>query len=233
MKYIGGIAVLEKGDDLPDPASGPENYPLAIGRELTPRLMLEGYRKGIFAWSSYPVTWWSPDPRAIIPLDEFHVSRSLARKIKQKPFRVTIDCGFEEVLRGCAAPRWPGDETWMTEDFIDSFIELHRLGHAHTIECWKDNRVIGGVFGIATNGFFSAESMFYKETDASKIALFYLIESLKESGFSLLDIQVLTDHTRSLGGREISRSDYLSLLKQAIRIQPAPISKRTLIEAAC
>jgi leucyl/phenylalanyl-tRNA--protein transferase len=228
MNYIGGIAILEKGDDFPDPAVGPENYPVAIGQELNPRLIIEAYRRGIFAWSAYPVTWWSPDPRAIIPLDGFHTSRSLARKIKKKPFRVTIDHGFEEVVKGCALPRWYGDETWITEDFFDSFLELHRLGYAHSVECWKDDRVVGGVFGIAVNGFFSAESMFYEETDASKIALYYLVQSLCEAGFSLLDIQVLTDHTLSLGGIEIPRSDYLLLLKRAISIQAAPLYKRII-----
>ncbi len=232
MRYIGGIAVLEKGDDFPDPATGPGTYPLAIGRDLDPRLMIEAYRKGIFAWSSYPVTWWSPDPRAIMPLDHFHVSASLARKIKKQPFRVTLDCSFEEVVKQCAVPRWAGDETWITDDFIDSFSKLHHRGYAHSVECWADSRVVGGVFGIAINGFFSAESMFYKETDASKIALFYLTLSLREAGFSLLDIQVLTDHTRSLGGMEISRADYLSRLKQAVRIKPAPLSKRVLVEVS-
>ncbi|MEW6210937.1 MAG: leucyl/phenylalanyl-tRNA--protein transferase [Acidobacteriota bacterium] len=230
MRYVGFIAVLDKGDDFPDPARGPENLPLAMGRELTPRLMMRAYRKGIFAWSSYPVMWWSPDPRAIMPLDGFHASRSLAAKMKRRPFRVTLDCAFEEVVRGCAVPRWEGDETWITGDFIESFNDLHRRGHAHSVECWADDRLVGGVFGIAINGFFSAESMFHRETDASKIALFHLTQLLRESGFSLMDIQVLTPHTRSLGGREIPRADYLSRLKQALRVQPAPINKRVLKE---
>jgi leucyl/phenylalanyl-tRNA--protein transferase len=231
MKYVEGIAILEAGEDFPDPAYGPKNYPVAIGYDLTPDLMLNGYERGLFAWSSDPATWWSPDPRAIIRHDGFHVSRSLAAKIRKKTFRVTMDHGFEEVIRNCALPRRPGDEIWISEDFISAFTELFNLGRAHSVECWKDGHLAGGVFGVAINGFFSAESMFHKQTDASKIALFHLVELLRESGFSLLDIQVLTDHTRSLGAEEISRARYLARLKQALKADPAPLGKRVIVDS--
>lgn len=227
MIYHRGIAILQEGDPLPDPLRGPKNEPVAIGFELTPELMLEGYRKGLFAWSVNPVTWWSPDPRAIIPLDGFYASKRLARTIRQQPFRVTVDEAFDEVVRNCGLPRDEGDGVWITSEFRESFSNLARLGHAHSVECWLGERLVGGVFGIAVNGFFSAESMFHSKTDASKIALYYLVETLRRAGFALLDIQILSLHTASLGGRDIRRVNYLARLRQAVEtktvkaLQPA------------
>ncbi|MBI4675260.1 MAG: leucyl/phenylalanyl-tRNA--protein transferase [Chloroflexi bacterium] len=224
MVYHNGIAILEHGDDFPDPRQGPTDDPVAIGFELTPDLMLNGYGKGLFAWSDNPVTWWSPDPRAIIDLDAFHVSRRLARKIKAHPFSVTVDLAFDQVVYRCSLPRRGGEATWISETFRRAFQELHAMGHAHSVECWQDDQLVGGVFGVAINGFFSAESMFHTATDASKIALFYLIELLRRAGFQLFDIQVLTPHTESLGGREISRNEYLGRLQRALAVEPSALS---------
>ena len=228
MQYIDGIAILDEDDDFPDPRSGPADEPTAVGLILNAELMLRAYRKGLFAWTSEPVTWWSPDPRAIIKLDELHVSKRLARKIRQAPFIVTADQAFVDVLYGCGAPREEENETWITDEFVDCFGELFQKGYAHSVECWKGNTLVGGVFGVAIGGFFSAESMFHKVTDASKIALYYLVESLKHSGFTLLDIQVLTPHTESLGGILIPRTYYLRRLKEAIKLNTLPFNKQIL-----
>ncbi|MEW6737258.1 MAG: leucyl/phenylalanyl-tRNA--protein transferase, partial [Acidobacteriota bacterium] len=228
MEFIDGIAIIDEYDDFPDPRYALPDCPVAVGQVLTATLMLKAYQKGIFAWSAEPVTWWSPDPRAIIELDELYVSKRLARKIRQAPFRITVDQDFPGVLQGCAAPREEGEESWITEEFFYCFNELFQAGYAHSIECWKDNLLVGGVFGVAIGGFFSAESMFHKATDASKIALFYLVELLKQVGFALLDIQILTSHTQSLGGILISRNYYLRRLKQALKLKPFPLHKTTI-----
>lgn len=226
MIFHQGIALLQDGDDFPDPLEGPRDEPVAIGLVLNPELMLAGYRKGLFAWSVSPVTWWSPDPRAIIPLDGFHLSRRLARKIKAGPFTVTFDRAFSAVVEHCAFPRHRGDGVWITQEFRDCFAKLFAMGHAHSIECWKGTRLVGGVFGVAINGFFSAESMFHRETDASKIALYYLLKTLREAGYLLFDIQMLTPHTESLGAQEVSRRKYLRILDTALSMSPQPLTLR-------
>jgi leucyl/phenylalanyl-tRNA--protein transferase len=222
------LPVVRSGADFPDPRAAPGNYPLALGLELTPDLMLEGYRRGVFAWSVNPVTWWSPDPRAIFGLHDFYVPRRFARKLRQIPFRVTVDRAFHQVVRGCASPRPYEHQSWITPEFEDAFLELHRRGIAHSVECWKDDRLVGGVFGVALGGFFSAESMFHRATDASKIAVFCLLQQLDRLGFSLCDIQVISSHTQSLGAHEITRVHYLSLLERALRAPAQSLRPCTL-----
>lgn len=224
MARYGRIAIVGDDGEFPDPRRGPAELPVAVGLALTPRLMLNAYVKGIFAWSDEPVAWWSPDPRAVLELDGFHVSRSLGRVLRQRRFDVTLDAAFEEVVRGCASPRYRGDETWLTRRFASCFSELFRSGHAHSVECWVDGRLAGGVLGVAIGGFFSAESMFHRATDASKVALFHLVEALRAAGYALLDIQVLTSHTASLGAIEIPRYTYLDRLAEAVTLAPAPLS---------
>lgn len=229
MTFHHGIAILAEGDDFPDVLSSPKDEPAAIGFELTPEKMLAGYRKGLFAWSVNPVTWWSPDPRAIIPLDGLHVSHRLARTIQARPFRVTMDRAFSDVVMHSARPRHRGDGVWITQEFRDAFAALFAMGYAHSVECWQNETLVGGVFGVAINGFFSAESMFHRATDASKIALYYLVETLRDSGFQLLDIQMLTPHTESLGAQEISRREYLSLLVRALQKQNCRVNLKNVI----
>jgi len=231
MVYQNGIAILEHGDAFPDPRRGPADEPVAIGFELTPELMLDGYGKGLFAWSDNPVTWWSPDPRAIFDLDAFHVSRRLARKLKTHPFSVTLDGAFDQVVQQCSLPRGDGEGTWISKSFKRAFQELHAMGYAHSVECWNGGRLVGGVFGVARGGFFSAESMFHRETDASKIALYYLLQMLRQTGFLLFDIQVLSPHTESLGGYRISRAQYLQALRLALKKNPVMLERSTLIAA--
>ncbi len=231
MRHHNRIAVLEHGDEFPDPRHGPTDEPIAVGFELTPELMLRGYARGLFAWSVYPVTWWSPHPRAIFELDGFHVSHSLRKKIKHCPFRVTFDHDFWGVVQGCALPRRSDEQTWVTREFMGAFWRLHEQGYAHSVECWMGDAVVGGVFGVALNGFFSAETMFSRATDASKIALYYLLETLRAAGFTLFDVQLLTAHTASLGAREISRHQYLKRLAHALTQTPAPLTAHEIAAA--
>jgi leucyl/phenylalanyl-tRNA--protein transferase len=211
-----GLPLVTTVADFPNPLSAPEDSPLAFGYMLTADLMLGAYRKGIFAWSADPVSWWSPDPRGILELDGLHVSQRLARKIRQAPFRVTLNQAFVGVLEGCALPRHAEAETWLTAEFMECYSELFQRGYAHSVECWQGDALVGGVFGVALERFFSAESMFHRVTDASKIALFYLVEWLKQNHYALVDIQVLTPHMESLGGVWIAREEYVRRLREAL-----------------
>lgn len=162
--------------------------------------------------------WWSPDPRAIFDLNDFHVSRRLERTIRSGKFRVSFDEAFPETMLGCAnAKGRAGGESWITREFYASYCRLFELGLAHSAECWLGDRLVGGVYGVAVNGFFDGESMFSIERDASKVALVALLRRLKALDFQLFDLQILNDHTASLGGREISRAEYLRRLAAALR----------------
>jgi leucyl/phenylalanyl-tRNA--protein transferase len=183
---------------------------------LTPEGVLLAYRHGIFPMAderSGEVLWFRPDPRAIIPLDGFHVSRSLARTIKRVTFEIRVDTDFEGVMRGCA-DRPEG--TWISERFVEVYAALHRAGQAHSVEAWREGRLVGGVYGLALGGAFMAESMFHRETDASKVALAALVGRLRERRFTLLDVQYVTPHLESLGAVEITRGDYERRLAAAL-----------------
>ena len=210
------IAVLDYRLRFPSPERADAEGLVAIGGDLSvPRLLL-AYRNGIFPWTVDPITWWSPEPRAIFELDGFHVSRSLARVIRKGVFRVTRDRAFRRVMRGCAV-RAPGRRsTWISPEFIEAYTRLHEQGHAHSLECWLGTRLVGGVYGVAMGGFFAGESMFHRASDASKVALFHLIEHLRRQGFVLFDIQMLTAITTQLGGITIPRLQYLHRLGQAV-----------------
>ena len=193
---------------------------LMLGGELNAAWLLSAYQRGIFPWPlddlpDTPTAWWSPDPRAVIEWDGFHISRSLQRTLRSTRFDLTFDCDFEAVIRGCAAPRALSDGVWLTKPLIDAFIELHDLGFAHSVEVWHQGQLAGGIYGLALGGYFSAESMFYKTRDASKVALVHLVQRLRAQGFLLLDVQVLTEHTQRMGATEIPRSEFLSRLAQA------------------
>lgn len=165
------------------------------------------------------LSWWSPDPRAILELDEFHVSRRLERTIRSEKFRVTFDEAFPETVLGCAnaKKRATTEGTWISREFYAGYCRLFELGLAHSAECWLGDRLVGGVYGVAINGFFDGESMFGVERDASKVALTFLVRRLAERGFRLFDLQILNAHTASLGGREIPRTEYLRRLADALR----------------
>ena len=189
---------------------------LAVGGDLSvPRLLL-AYRSGIFPWTVDPITWWSPDPRGIIELDQFRVSRSLARVMRQEQFQVTVDRAFTQVMEGCAAPGPGRRSTWISGEFIAAYTALHRQGHAHSLECWQGRRLVGGIYGVAVGGLFAGESMFHRVSNASKVALAHLVEHLRRQRFSLLDIQMLTPITQQLGGISIPRGEYLRRLAAAV-----------------
>ncbi len=183
---------------------------------LDPALVVRAYRHGLFpmAMEDGSIGWFSPDPRGIIPLDDFHVSSRLARLIRRAPFDIKVDHGFEAVMRACAAR--PGEGTWISEDIVACYAALHRLGLAHSVETWRDGRLAGGLYGVHLGGAFFGESMFHRETDASKVALVALVDRLRRRGFTLLDVQWLTPHLEQFGAMEIPRAAYLQRLKHAI-----------------
>jgi leucyl/phenylalanyl-tRNA--protein transferase len=189
---------------------------VGIGGDLSPQRLLQAYRSGIFPWydDDYPVCWWSPDPRAIFELDGFHVSRRFGRTLRSGRFTYTVNQSFAEVMQGCA----DRDEgTWITADMLSAYEILHELGWAHSVEVWQDSALAGGLYGVAVGGLFAGESMFHRRPDASKAGLAFTIDRLRERGFSLFDIQMITGHTASLGAVEIPRTDYLARLKTALQ----------------
>ena len=175
------------------------------------------YRSGIFPWSCDPITWWSPDPRAIFELDEFHISKSFAKTLRREPFEITTDKAFVEVMEGCATSRKDGN--WIGPEFIEAYTALHEAGHAHSVECWRDGELAGGVYGVSVGGLFAGESMFHRVSEASKVALHHLVGHLGERGYVLFDIQMVTPITEQLGARHISRDEYLERLADAVEME--------------
>ena len=175
---------------------------------LSPDDILNGYINGIFpmAEADGTIYWYSPNPRAIIPLDTYKPSKSLRPVLNKNYFEIRIDSDFEGVMRGCAAPRIKEPGTWISEDIIESYSELHRFGYAHSVEAYRENRLVGGLYGVSINGVFFGESMFTVESNASKVAFHYLIEILKHNGFRLLDTQFINDNVLRYGAIEIPRS---------------------------
>lgn len=195
---------------------------IGAGGRLSPEWLLDAYRHGIFPWPvedlDDPPLWWSLDPRAIIELDGLHVSRRLRRTCRSGRFRVTSDQGFQGVIEGCAIGPGREGETWITPRMIDAYTRMFELGHAHSVEVWEEGRLAGGLYGLAIDGLFAAESMFYRVSDASKVALVRLVEHLAARGYRLLDIQQLTPHTARMGAIEISRAEYLRRLADALAV---------------
>ncbi len=171
----------------------------------------------MFPWynEDQPILWWSPDPRCVLVPDQFHCSRSLAKSIRSQGFDFTLDLAFEQVIRACAAPARGRLETWIGEDMIAAYTRLHHLGFSHSVETWKEGRLVGGLYGIAIGRIFFGESMFSTVTDASKAALKFLAETLDEAGYHLIDCQVTSDHLLSLGASIIPRSEFMARLEQA------------------
>jgi len=197
-----------------------------VGGRLTPRRVHEAYRRGIFPWpiveSGYEIlAWFSPDPRAILELDQLHVSRRLARRIRQQRFRVTIDRAFAEVVAGCAAPRSDGGGTWITPAVSRVYGRLHQQGIAHSVEVWSPDGLAGGLYGVSVGGFFAGESMFHRVRDASKVALVMLVAHLRARGYRLFDIQQATAHALSMGATEIRRAEFLARLQDVIDLPVA------------
>ena len=184
---------------------------------LTAPLLLEGYRRGLFpmALDDGEIGWFSPDPRGILPLEPglFHVPHGLKRRLKANPFELRLNSSFEAVIRACAQRA----ETWISEEIIRSYRDLHLLGYAHSVECWQEGQLVGGLYGVALQGVFFGESMFHTVTDASKVALVHLVDTLRLHDYSLLDIQWTTPHLKTFGAMEISRTEYLRRLALALQ----------------
>jgi leucyl/phenylalanyl-tRNA---protein transferase len=189
---------------------------VAIGGDLSVSRLLLAYRSGIFPWSVEPITWWSPHQRGLIEFELFHVGQTLRRVVRQKPFEVTANRAFRRVVENCALARLHGN--WISPQFMDAFTALHEAGYAHSVECWEGGELAGGIYGVAIGGLFAAESMFFRVSNASKVALVHLVTALKESGFALLDIQMVTPTTAAFGATEISRPAYLARLEKAVEM---------------
>ena len=199
---------------FPDPSTADDEGLVAFGGDLSVGRLLLAYRSGIFPWTVEPITWWSPDPRALIEFDQFHAPRSLLKLIRHEAFEVTRDQAFREVMLGCATAPGRGS-TWISQAFIDAYLRLHQHGHAHSVECWQASQLAGGIYGVAIGGLFAGESMFHRVSNASKAALCHLVQHLRDRGFALFDIQMLTPVTRQLGATAIPREVYLERLSQA------------------
>src|SRR5438128_12640069 len=183
---------------------------------IEPELLLQGYRFGVFpmAMENDAIEWFSPDPRGILPLEKFHTPHALRRLIRKEIFKITIDHRFSEVIQACAKR----EDTWINHEIIDSYIHLHRLGHAHSVEAWSKDKLVGGLYGVAIGGAFFGESMFHRVTNASKIALIALVQHLRSQKFVLLDTQWITPHLKQFGAIEIAREQYLDLLSRAVEL---------------
>lgn len=191
---------------------------LAAGGDLSPARLLDAYRHGIFPWFNQdePILWWSPDPRMVLVPQQFKLSRSLRRTLRNKQYEVRADSAFEQVMRACAAPREGQSGTWISEQMIAAYSALHRSGHAHSIETWIDGELAGGLYGIAIGRMFYGESMFSRRSDASKIALAHLCAQLARWNFGLIDCQMNTRHLASLGAYEIPRAEFLEQVQELV-----------------
>ena len=187
---------------------------LAVGGDLSPERIVAAYRQGIFPWYSagQPILWWSPDPRAVLFPEQLRISRSLAKTLRRESYTVTADREFQRVMEQCAAPRKGESGTWITPEMQSSYLQLHELGVAHSVECWRGEELAGGLYGLAIGRVFFGESMFTRQRDASKVAFVHLVERLRGWGYGLIDCQVVTAHLTSLGAVAIPRSRFVAMV---------------------
>ena len=195
---------------------------LAAGGDLSPARLIAAYERGVFPWYSaqQPILWWSPDPRMVLFPGEFKCSRSLRKTLRHGPFATRVDQAFAATIRNCAAPRRSGPETWLNADMIESYDRLHELGFGHSVETYRDDRQVGGLYGIQLGQVFFGESMFSLERDASKVALARLIEECRARDIKVIDCQVASAHLAGFGAREVSRSQFVGLLREYARREP-------------
>lgn len=207
----------EPDPEVPGDEDESPNGLVAVGGALEPEVLLRAYSLGIFPWSSSPVvTWWCPDPRAVIDLETFHPSRSLRKRMRRAAWQCAFDRDFEGVMRRCAEPTPHRPSTWITSDFVAAYGELHRRGFAHSVEVYEGDEMVGGLYGVTLGAFFGGESMFHRRPDASKAAVVFLVEELRRRGFLLCDAQVPTPHLLRLGAIEVPREDFLRRLAVAL-----------------
>ncbi len=197
---------------------------LAAGGALEPEWLLAAYRCGIFPWYSAgePILWWSPDPRLVLEPAAIRITRSLRKTLRQRRFEIRFDTAFAAVIAACAAPREPGGGTWITEEMQAAYCRMHELGYAHSVECWREGRLTGGLYGMAVGHAFFGESMFSRERDASKAALAHLARFLEQREYAVIDCQMTTPHLLSMGACEIARSRFCAGLTQWTQQGPAP-----------
>ena len=206
---------------FPHPDLANEDGMLAVGGDLSPQRLIKAYQLGVFPWFNPgdPIIWWSPDPRFVLFPNELKVSKSMRPYFNQKRFDFSVDRDFRSVIKACQNQKRKGQAggTWITEDMIEGYSELHDLGYAHSVEVWKGKKLVGGLYGISLGKIFFGESMFSLESNASKFGFILLVQKLKELGFRLIDCQQKTNHLKSLGGRSIPREDFLEYLDQNTR----------------
>ena len=217
---------LERDDPFPpvEAALRNPNGLLCAGADLSVPRLLTAYRNGIFPWYSgdEPILWWSPDPRMVLFCDELKVSRSLAKNLRNKGFELRIDSAFSRVIKACAEPRKNEPGTWIGKEMQAAYGALHRAGHAHSFETWQEDRLVGGLYGVAIGRAFFGESMFSRATDASKVALVGLVTTLRARGFPMIDCQQRTPLLASLGAREIPRRQFLRRLAALVNYAERP-----------
>ncbi len=201
---------------FPDPETAllEPNGLLAAGGNLSVNTLLAAYRQGIFPWyaEGQPLLWWSPNPRAVIHTDRLHISRGLRKILTRKHYQIRVDFAFEAVLENCAAPRAGRPETWITPDIQQAYMDMHIVGHAHSVECWIDGALAGGLYGVATGAVFSGESMFSNRANASKIVMAHLTAGIYQAGFTLLDCQITNPHLSSMGATLLPRAEFIGAL---------------------
>lgn len=217
---------------FPEPLRAPADAPLAAGGDLAPQRLLAAYSRGIFPWyeAGLPILWWSPDPRCVLPPERFCLPRRSVRALRGRPFRLTVDAAFGEVIRACAAPRGSahghgghdghGAGTWITPQMLAAYERLHALGYAHSVEAWRDGRLAGGLYGVGLGRAFFGESMFHREAEASRAALAGLVSLLRLRGAALLDCQQATPHMERMGACLMRRKDFLAALSAALADAP-------------
>jgi leucyl/phenylalanyl-tRNA---protein transferase len=191
---------------------------VALGDTLSVDILRDAYRHGIFPWphEGLPLPWFSPRRRALLFFDEMHIGRTLQKARKSAQFRFTVDQSFQDVIRACSeAPRPGQDGTWISDEIVDAYVQFHHAGGAHSVEVWDGEELVGGLYGVDAGGAFTGESMFHRAPNASKLALLFLIDRLREHGIKWIDCQVMTPHMRALGAREVSRPKFLDLLAAA------------------
>ena len=197
---------------------------LAIGGDLSMPRLMRAYSQGIFPWFNpdEPILWWCPDPRAALPPSQMHVSHSLRKRIRRQDYAVTLDRAFDQVLEACAAARTKSRGTWLGNDMQSAYREMHRNGHSHSVEVWREGRLIGGLYGVALGRVFFGESMFSRADDGSKLAFHFLCQQLHEWRFELIDCQISSAHLSTLGAREIRRDEFLSRMRQGVALPGYP-----------
>jgi leucyl/phenylalanyl-tRNA---protein transferase len=228
MRSITWLSPQDAPDSFPPPEQALEDPPglLAAGGDLSPARLLAAYQRGIFPWYSpgQPVLWWSPDPRAVLFPEEFRCTRSLAKTLRNSGFTLAVNRDFSAVIDSCAAPRPRSPGTWITREMRAAYVQLHRLRYAHSIESYRGELLVGGLYGIRLGGVFFGESMFSRERDASKVALAHLVRLCLDHGVAVIDCQLASRHLESLGSRAIARGQFQTLLREHISLTPLTLA---------